>query len=127
MRRAGSWRVPDHDETLGALHAMLHHVRSIGTSRVAAVNGLSRAWASRIGDEDVACSGLGTWVVLALLADGSAGAARAELERAIGVPADTAVAAPKEVVAWLASLRRIRLAAGVWTRAAVPLEAGWRD
>ncbi|NEC72398.1 proteinase inhibitor I4 serpin, partial [Streptomyces rochei] len=53
----------------------------VAHATVQAVNGLTARWAAAAGGGTV-FSAVGVWPLLALLADGAAGAARSELEEA---------------------------------------------
>ncbi|MEU4092339.1 serpin family protein [Streptomyces sp. NPDC026673] len=96
---------------------------------VRAVNGLTARWAreamggSRTGA--TVFSAAGVWPLLALLAAGAAGPARAELEQAVGTDAATAAGASGPLLARLDGMDGIDTAVGLWTRATLPLVPGW--
>ncbi|GGW88573.1 serpin family protein [Streptomyces lomondensis] len=91
---------------------------------IRAVNGLTARWAPETGDGTV-FSAAGVWPLLALLADGAAGAAREELSEALGLPADRAGAAGREVLAVLAEIDGLASALGLWTARTVELRPEW--
>ncbi len=97
------------------------------SSTVRAVNRLTTRWAARApaAAPGTVLSAAGVWPLLALLADGAEGPARAELEEALGIPAEGAAAAARELLAALADVRGLRAATGLWTRAGLPLEEDW--
>ncbi|RST07678.1 proteinase inhibitor I4 serpin [Streptomyces sp. WAC07149] len=100
-------------------------------STVRAVNRLTARWAAEAagGDGDgqggTVLTAAGVWPLLALLADGAAGPARAELAEALGIPAGDAAAAARELLAAPAGVRGLRAATGLWAAADLPLEAPW--
>ncbi|MFB7181569.1 serpin family protein [Streptomyces sp. NPDC056257] len=98
-------------------------------STVRAVNRLTTRWAAAAqapaGDENTVFTAAGLWPLLALLADGSGGPARAELAQALGIPAEAAGQAARELLAALAGVRGLRTATGLWTDAGLPLEEDW--
>ncbi|WP_225098598.1 serpin family protein [Streptomyces sp. CoH27] len=101
--------------------------RRAGTEAVRAVNGLTRRWAASTPDgEGTVFSAPGVWPLLAFLADGAAGPARAELSEALGLPADQAAGAARELLAALASVPGLDAALGLWTRQGLPLREEWR-
>jgi serine protease inhibitor len=92
---------------------------------VRAVNALTRRWASTAQDGTV-FSAAGVWPLLAFLADGAAGPARAELAEALGVPADRAAGAARELLAALASVTGLDAALGLWTHQGLTPREEWR-
>ncbi|MFD6967018.1 serpin family protein [Streptomyces sp. NPDC059949] len=96
-------------------------------STVRAVNRLTSRWAAQTpaGDTGTVFTAAGLWPLLALLADGSDGPARAELAQALGIPAGSAAEAARELLAALAGVRGLQTATGLWARAGLPLEEGW--
>ncbi|PNG19253.1 serpin family protein, partial [Streptomyces cahuitamycinicus] len=88
-------------------------MRSTDTA-VRAANRLTTRWASEVRGGTV-FSAAGVWPLLALLADGAAGAAREELEEALGLPAGQAGAAAREFLAMLTGIDGLSSAAGLWT------------
>ncbi|WP_404953031.1 hypothetical protein [Streptomyces sp. 147326] len=75
-------------------------------STVRAVNHLTTRWAAAqapAGDTGTVFTAAGVWPLLALLADGSGGPARAELAHAVGIPAEAAAGAAWELPAALAA------------------------
>ncbi|MCX5402838.1 proteinase inhibitor I4 serpin [Streptomyces sp. NBC_00335] len=102
-------------------------------STVGAVNRLTARWAARWSaqsadrPEGTVFTAAGLWPLLALLADGADGPARTELEQALGIPADTAARAARELLTALEGVRGLRAATGVWARRDLPLETAWSD
>ncbi|MCX5300881.1 proteinase inhibitor I4 serpin [Streptomyces sp. NBC_00193] len=100
-------------------------------STVEAVNRLTARWAARWSarSADAAVgtvfTAAGLWPLLALLADGADGQARTELAEALGIPADSAAEAARELLTALDGVRGLRAAAGLWARRDLPLEAAW--
>ncbi|QIJ64543.1 serpin family protein [Streptomyces sp. JB150] len=92
---------------------------------IRAVNGLTARWARTVEDGTV-LSAPAVWPLLALLADGAGGAARGELADAVGLPADRAGAAARELLPWLAGLRGLDAAVGLWTKRTLELREAWR-
>lgn len=89
------------------------------------VNGLTARWAQTL-PEGTVFSAAGVWPLLAFLADGAAGPARAELAGALGVPADRAAGAARELLAALASVSGLDAALGLWTHHGLTLREEWR-
>ncbi|MFH7597810.1 serpin family protein [Streptomyces racemochromogenes] len=101
---------------------------SMRISTVRAVNRLTARWAgAHGGDTGTVFTAAGVWPLLAPLADGAAGPARAELAEALGLPADRAAEAARELLAALDGVRGLRAATGLWTREDLPLEAAWLE
>ncbi|MFJ4078872.1 serpin family protein [Streptomyces iakyrus] len=98
-------------------------MRSTGTA-VRAANRLTARWASEVRAGTV-FSATGIWPPLALLADGAAGAAREELEEALGLPARQAGAVAREFLAVLAGIDGLSSALGLWTARFVELREEW--
>ncbi|MER6203599.1 serpin family protein [Streptomyces sp. NPDC001586] len=96
-------------------------------STVRAVNQLTTRWAAQapVGDTSTVFTAAGVWPLLALLADGSGGPARTELAQALGIPAEAAGGAARELLAALADVQGLRTATGLWAKAGLPLEEGW--
>ncbi|MFE6846632.1 serpin family protein [Streptomyces sp. NPDC057686] len=94
---------------------------------VRAVNQLTTRWARRAatGGPGTVLTAAGIWPLLALLADGAGGPARAELTEALGIPAESAAAAARELLAGLARIRGLRAATGLWAKADLPLYESW--
>ncbi|MFJ7271717.1 serpin family protein [Streptomyces sp. NPDC099050] len=97
------------------------------TQTVRAVNALTSRWAGRAvtDGEGTVLTAAGLWPLLALLADGAAGPARTELQEALGIPAETAAEAARELLTALDGVRGLRAATGLWARRDLPLEADW--
>lgn len=96
----------------------------VTNATIRAVNGLTARWAATTSGGDV-LSAVGVWPLLALLADGAAGAARAELEEAVGVPAGRASGAARELLAGLGSVGGLETALGLWTKRTLELREEW--
>ncbi|MFJ8159635.1 serpin family protein [Streptomyces sp. NPDC096136] len=98
-------------------------------STVRAVNRLTARWAAEAGGDAAGTvfTAAGVWPLLAPLADGAAGPARAELAEALGLPAERAAGAARELLAALEGVRGLRAATGLWTRADLALEAAWLE
>ncbi|MFF7353169.1 MULTISPECIES: serpin family protein [Streptomyces] len=89
------------------------------------VNGLSARWAQAL-PEGTVFSAPGVWPLLAFLADGATGPARAELSGALGLPADQAAAAARELLGALAEVSGLDAALGLWAHHALALREEWR-
>ncbi|MET9950992.1 serpin family protein [Streptomyces sp. NPDC006339] len=95
-------------------------------STVRAVNRLTARWAGALPPgRDTVLSASGVWPLLAFLADGAAGPARTELEDALGMPADRAAGAARELLAALARVPGVGSAVGLWTRPWVRPRDSW--
>ncbi|MGW2987075.1 serpin family protein [Streptomyces goshikiensis] len=95
---------------------------------VRAVGRLTTRWAARAvtGERGTVLTAAGIWPLLALLADGAGGPARAELAEALGIPAGSAARAARDLLGALAGVRGLEAATGLWTGAGLPLEEPWR-
>jgi hypothetical protein len=89
-----------------------------------AVNGLTARWAG-VSSGGTVFSAAGVWPLLAFLADGARGPARAELARALGVPAEQAASAARELLAGLAESQALDSALGLWTGRTLELREEW--
>ncbi|WP_226484841.1 serpin family protein [Streptomyces parvulus] len=96
----------------------------VANTTVRAVNGLTARWAAGA-KGDTVLSAPGVWPLLALLADGAAGEARSELAEALGVSADRAAAAARELLAGLGAVRGLETALGLWTGRALEPRGEW--
>ncbi|WP_369777114.1 serpin family protein [Streptomyces sp. R33] len=94
---------------------------------VRAVNRLTTRWARQAvtGEHGTVLTAAGVWPLLAFLADGAGGPARAELAEALGIPAESATAAARELLADLAGVRGLQAATGLWTKADLSLHGSW--
>lgn len=91
---------------------------------VAGVNGLSAAWARRHrSGDDTAFSGLGCWVLLALLSQAAHGAARSELEAATRLSANRGMQGATSILNLLDSMDPLHAALSIWSR--VVLDPEW--
>ncbi|MGI5195087.1 serpin family protein [Streptomyces sp. CA-288835] len=91
---------------------------------VGAVNGLTARWAGAASGGTV-FSAVGVWPLLAFLADGAGGAARGELAEAMGLPAEEAAAAGRELMGALGGMRGLDSALGLWTKRTLELREAW--
>ncbi|MER7518619.1 serpin family protein [Streptomyces sp. NPDC126499] len=95
-------------------------------STVRAVNRLTARWAGVLPPgRDTVLSASGVWPLLAFLADGAAGPARAELEEALGMRAAEAAGAARELLDGLARIPGAGSAVGLWTRPRVRPYDAW--
>ncbi|MEU3337994.1 serpin family protein [Streptomyces sp. NPDC006668] len=96
----------------------------VASTTVRAVNGLTARWAGA-SEKGTAFSAAGVWPLLAHLADGAEGAARAELTEALGLPTGQATAAARELLAAMDSMRGLDTALGLWTKRTLQLRQEW--
>ncbi|MFI7322836.1 serpin family protein [Streptomyces venezuelae] len=102
--------------------------RTAARRTVRAVNDLTAKWAATASaDRGTVFSAPGVWPLLAFLADGATGAARAELSEAVGLPADEAASAARELLAAMDRVRGMDAALGLWTRRTLTLRDAWRE
>lgn len=96
----------------------------VTNATVRAVNGQTarRASASEGG---AVFSAAGVWPLLALLADGAGGPAREELADAVGLPADEAAGAARELLGAMGATRGLDSALGLWTKRTLELRERW--
>ncbi|MFC9825514.1 serpin family protein [Streptomyces erythrochromogenes] len=85
------------------------------------MNALTARWAGAA-EGGTVFSAAGVWPLLAHLADGADGAARAELAEALGLPAGQAAAAARELLTAMATVRGLDTALGLWTNRTLELE-----
>ncbi|WP_321170602.1 serpin family protein [Streptomyces sp. Je 1-369] len=78
-------------------------------------------------DRGTVFSAPGVWPLLAFLADGAAGAPRAELAEAVGLPADESASAARALLAAMDHVEGLDAALGLWTRRTLTLRDAWRD
>ncbi|MFB8759525.1 serpin family protein [Streptomyces sp. NPDC059852] len=98
----------------------------VGRATVRAVNGLTARWARTAGaDGGTVFSAAGVWPLLAFLADGADGPARAELADAVGLHADEAAGAARELLDALDGMRGLERAVGLWTERTLELRERW--
>jgi hypothetical protein len=100
-------------------------VSKLTEETVRRVNGLTARWAQAV-PEGTVFSAPGVWPLLAFLADGAAGPARAELAGALGMPAEQAAGAARELLVATASVAGLDAALGLWTHHGLPLREEWR-
>ncbi|MFJ7779470.1 serpin family protein [Streptomyces yangpuensis] len=96
----------------------------VAKTTVRAVNELTARWADASEDGTV-FSAAGVWPLLAHLADGAEGAARAELAEALGLPAGQAAHAARELLAAMDSMPGLDTALGLWTNRTLELREAW--
>ncbi|MFG2874898.1 serpin family protein [Streptomyces sp. NPDC048337] len=95
---------------------------------VRAVNRLTKRWAAAqppAGDTGTVFTAAGVWPLLALLADGAGGPARAELAEALGMSAEAAAGAARELLTALSGVRGLQAATGLWAKGDLLLEEAW--
>ncbi|MFD8866596.1 serpin family protein [Streptomyces sp. NPDC059590] len=96
------------------------------TTAVRAVNAMTANWAREaVGERGTVLTAAGVWPALALLADAADGTARRELERALGIGADSALAQGRHLLTALGELPGVDSALGLWTRQELPLRPEW--
>ncbi|MFG2292180.1 serpin family protein [Streptomyces sp. NPDC048603] len=102
---------------------------SMRNSTVRAVNRLTGRWAEAAvapdGRTGTVLTAAGVWPLLALLADGAGGPARKELAEALGIPADRAAAASRDLLTALGRVPGLQAAVGLWSDSGLPLEPDW--
>ncbi|MFJ3303152.1 serpin family protein [Streptomyces sp. NPDC086549] len=96
----------------------------VAGATVRSVNGLTARWAGASEDGTV-FSAAGVWPLLAFLADGAGGAARAELAEALGLPAGRAAGAARELLAAMGAMPGLDTAVGLWTERTLELREEW--
>ncbi|MEV7280624.1 serpin family protein [Streptomyces sp. NPDC093111] len=93
---------------------------------VRAVNRMTGRWAGALpAGGGTVLSAAGVWPLLAALADGATGAARDELADALGLPAEEAAGAARELAAGLGAIPGVASAVGLWVRADLRLREAW--
>ncbi|SDN74884.1 Serine protease inhibitor [Streptomyces sp. cf386] len=99
----------------------------VTNATIRAVNGLTARWAqaSETGGGGTVLSAAGVWPLLALLADGAGGPARTELADAVGLPADEAADAARQLLRALGAMRGLDSALGLWTKRTLELRERW--
>ncbi|MDC0772893.1 serpin family protein [Streptomyces sp. HD] len=99
----------------------------VTNATIRAVNGLTARWAGASGAAEggTVLSAAGVWPLLAFLADGAGGAARAELADALGLPADEAAFAARELLGVLSAMPGLDSALGLWTNRTLELRDRW--
>ncbi|GGR69126.1 hypothetical protein GCM10010252_03920 [Streptomyces aureoverticillatus] len=98
----------------------------VAETTVRAVNGLTSRWAADVAGGTV-FSAAGVWPLLAFLADGAGGPARAELAGAVGLPPDRAAEAARELLATLDAIPGVGSAVGLWTKRTLTLRETWSE
>ncbi|MFF5483163.1 serpin family protein [Streptomyces sp. NPDC012935] len=96
----------------------------VTNATVRAVNGLTARWASA-SEGGTVFSAAGVWPLLAFLADGAGGPARQELADAVGLPADAAAGAARELLGAMGAMRGLDSALGLWTKRTLQLRERW--
>ncbi|MGV9643418.1 serpin family protein [Streptomyces sp. NPDC003514] len=98
----------------------------VGRATVRAVNRLTVRWARTAGaGGGTVLSAAGVWPLLAFLADGAEGPARAELADAVGLDAVDAAGAARELLDGLGGMRGLERAVGLWTERTLELRERW--
>ncbi|MEU5317193.1 serpin family protein [Streptomyces sp. NPDC021056] len=97
---------------------------AVTNATIRAVNDLTARWAEA-SEGGTVFSAAGVWPLLAFLADGAGGTARGELAEAVGMPAEEAAGAARELLAALGRMRGLDSALGLWTRRFVELREEW--
>lgn len=96
------------------------------TTAVRSVNAMTANWAREaVGEGGTVLTAAGVWPALALLADAADGPARRELEQALGIGADSALAQGRHLLTALGELPGVDSALGLWTRRELPLRPEW--
>ncbi|WP_194909366.1 serpin family protein [Catenulispora rubra] len=89
------------------------------------VNALTKRWLATVGADAGVLSAVGVWPLLAFLADGADEETGRELSAALGVPAEEASQAARELLAVVEHTPAIRTALGLWTRGEVQVFRDW--
>ncbi|MFI7408994.1 serpin family protein [Streptomyces sp. NPDC049627] len=99
----------------------------VTNTTIRAVNGLTARWAEASGAAEggTVLSAAGVWPLLAFLADGSGGPAREELADAVGLPAEQAAGAARELLGAMGAMRGLDSALGLWTKRTLELRERW--
>ncbi|KKD05601.1 serpin family protein [Streptomyces sp. WM6386] len=97
---------------------------AVTNATIRAVNDLTARWAGA-SEGGTVFSAAGVWPLLAFLADGAGGAARGELAEAVGMPAEEAAGAARELLAATGGMRGLDSALGLWTKRFVELREEW--
>lgn len=96
---------------------------------VSGVNRLGADWGARqaltASGSSTVFSSLGVWPLLAMLADGAAGAARAELAAAIGIAPGHAAAQTRSLLDMLQRSAALHAALGIWVADRIRLDPKW--
>ncbi|MCX4539178.1 serpin family protein [Streptomyces sp. NBC_01565] len=97
---------------------------------VVAINGLTARWAEQAEQAEqtgrgTVFSAAGVWPLLAFLADGASGAARAQLAEAVGLSAERAARAAHDCLVALGGLRGVDAALGLWSSRKVKVREEW--
>jgi serine protease inhibitor len=99
---------------------------AVANATIRAVNALAARWAGTVaGDANSVFSAAGVWPLLAFLADGAQGRAREELAGALGMPADEAAGAARELLTGMGAMRGLDTALGLWTKRTLELREAW--
>ncbi|MGH6656783.1 MAG: serpin family protein [Actinocrinis sp.] len=92
---------------------------------VAGANRLTARWARTCGGDSTVLSGACVWPLLAALSDGASGMTRDELATVVGLPADAALDAGRDLLRVLDQSPAVRTALGLWTSARVEVNEQW--
>jgi len=96
----------------------------VTNATIQAVNGLTVRWAGA-SEGGTVFSAAGVWPLLAFLADGADGPARAELADAVGMPAEESAGAARELLGAMGRMRGLDSALGLWTKRTLELRERW--
>lgn len=97
-----------------------------GATAARAVNAMTANWTREaVHQGGTVLTAAGVWPALALLADAADGPARRELEEALGIGAETALAHGRYLLTALGELPGVDTALGLWTREELPLRPEW--
>ncbi|MEU5596348.1 serpin family protein [Streptomyces sp. NPDC020298] len=97
----------------------------VASATVQGVNRLTTRWAGAV-EGGTVFSAAGVWPLLAFLADGAAGPARGELAEALGLPAEQAAGAARELLGTMGAMTGLNCALGLWTDRTLRLREEWR-
>src|SRR5262249_7779877 len=94
---------------------------------ILASNALTARWVELVGmcRGGFTVSGAAVWPLLAALAAGAGSRARAELEQAVGLPGNRAMAASADVIGVIEHATAAHGAIGLWIREDIPLQPAW--
>ncbi|MFJ5927204.1 serpin family protein [Kitasatospora sp. NPDC092948] len=106
--------------------AVIDGRRGVVVRAVGLVNGLGARWGRELAFEaGQVWTAVGVWPLLAMLAAGAGEPVRSELGRALGVSAEEAPAAARELLGLVRRTPGCAAALGLWTAERVEVEPGW--
>lgn len=97
---------------------------AVTNTTIRAANDLAARWAG-VMSQGTVFSAAGVWPLLGFLADGADGAARAELARAVGFPAEEAAYRARKFMAALGAVQGLDSALGLWTDRRLKMREEW--